>query len=249
MKLGENSTVGSGVSALLGLLIWVSAAVAQFSPPRIFQVVHTSNFGSQADSVLAKRLFYIDHGLEANIMEGDMLNVYRDLQVGAKAGRPVRLFIGTMVIVDAQSGLSVGRFLPNVAVLAQPQVRYKTALKGDIVMPRLSLNTSALFDPGKVDLKPGAAEEFKKVGEFVQNLSPSKVIVEGHTDADGDEKDNFRLSETRAQVVRQYLINTYQFITPTMIEARGFGEERPMVNNDTPENKALNRRIEIVIWE
>jgi outer membrane protein OmpA-like peptidoglycan-associated protein len=34
-----------------------------------------------------------------------------------------------------------------------------------------------------------------------------------------------------------------------MIEAKGFGEERPMVNNDTPENKTLNRRIEIIVWE
>jgi len=235
--------------ALLCLHLSAGAGLAQFSPPRIFQVVHTSDLGSQADSVLARRLYYIDHGLEANINEGDMLNVYRDLVVGARAGRPVRLFIGNMVIVDAQSGLSVGRFVPNLGVLSQPQVRYKTALKGDIVMPRLAISTGALFDPGKADLKPAAGEEFKKVGDFVQNLSPSKIVIEGHTDSDGDEKDNFRLSETRAQVVRQYLINTFKFITPGMVEARGFGEERPMVNNDTPENKSLNRRIEIVVWE
>lgn len=235
------------------LVLWVVAAAsgaeAQFSPPRIFQVVHTSNFGAEPDSVLARRLYYIDRGLETNINEGDVLNVYRDLQVGKAAGKPVRLFIGNMVIIDSQSGLSVGRFVPNAGVLAQPQVRYKTALKDDIVMPRLAISTSALFDAGKADLKPAAGEEFKKVGEFVQNLSPAKLVIEGHTDSDGDEKDNFKLSETRAQVVRQYLINTYKFITPTMVEARGFGEERPMVSNDTPENKALNRRIEIVIWE
>lgn len=243
----RSGTLWSAV--LFSIVLAANAAQGQFSPPRIFQVVHTTNLGSQADSVLARRLYYMDHGLEANISEGDILNVYRDLQVGTKAGRPVRLFIGNMVIVDSQSGLSVGRFLPNAAVLAQPQVRYKTALKGDIVMPRLAISTSALFDPGKADLKPGAAEEFKKVGDFVQNLSPSKIIIEGHTDSDGDEKDNFKLSETRAQVVRQYLINTYSFITPGMIDARGYGEERPMVNNDTPENKTLNRRIEIVVWE
>ena len=39
------------------------------------------------------------------------------------------------------------------------------------------------------------------------------------------------------------------FITPAMIEARGYGEERPMANNDTPENKALNRRIEVMVWQ
>jgi outer membrane protein OmpA-like peptidoglycan-associated protein len=234
---------------VLALLLTASAAVAQFNPPRIFQVIHPSDVGTLPDSLLDKRLYYIDAGLETNINEGDLLNVYRDLKVGAAAGRPVRLFIGTMVIVDAQNGLSVGRFVPNAAVLSQPQVRYKTALKGDIVMPRLAISTSALFDQGKADLKPGAGEEFKKVGDFVQNLAPSKIVIEGHTDSDGDEKENFRLSEQRAQVVRQYLINTFKFITPGMIEAKGFGEERPMVNNDTPENKTLNRRIEIIVWE
>lgn len=234
---------------LLFLLFACSGAGAQFNPPRIFQVVFAADVGNMPDSLLSKRLYYIDQGLEGNINEGDVLNVYRDMKVGAAAGHPVRLFIGNMVIVDAQSGLSVGRFIPNVGVFSGPQVRYKTALKGDIVMPRLAISTTALFDPGKADLKPGAGEEFKKVGDFVQNLSPSKIIIEGHTDADGDEKENFRLSEQRAQVVRQYLINAYKFITPGMIEAKGFGEERPLVNNDTPENKTINRRIEVVVWE
>lgn len=239
-----------GYGAILLLLLLVhSGAEAEFNPPRIFQVVYASDVGNTPDSLLNKRLYYMDQGLEGNINEGDILNVYRDMKVGAVAGHPVRLFIGNMVIVDTQSGLSVGRFVPNTGVLSEPQVKYKTALKGDIVMPRLAISTSALFDPGKSDLKPGAGEEFKKVADFVQNLSPSKIIIEGHTDADGDAKDNFRLSEQRAQVVRQYLINTYKFITPGMIEAKGFGEERPLVNNDTPENKTINRRIEVVIWE
>lgn len=236
-----------GVLLLLSLAC--AEAEAQFNPPRIFQVVFASDVGNMPDSLLSKRLYYIDQGLEGNINEGDMLNVYRDMKVGAATGHPMRLFIGNMVIVDSQSGLSVGRFIPNVGVLAEPQVRYKTALKGDIVMPRLAISTTALFDPGKADLKPGAGEEFKKVADFVQNLSPSKIVIEGHTDADGDAKENFKLSEQRAQVVRQYLINAYKFITPGMVEAKGFGEERPLVNNDTPENKTINRRIEVVVWE
>jgi outer membrane protein OmpA-like peptidoglycan-associated protein len=113
----------------------------------------------------------------------------------------------------------------------------------------LVINATALFDPGKTDLKPGVAEEFRKVGEFVENLAPARVVIEGHTDSDGEELDNQLLSERRAQTVRQYLIETYKFISPGMIQAKGLGESRPLVNNDTPENKALNRRIEIVVWE
>jgi len=75
------------------------------------------------------------------------------------------------------------------------------------------------------------------------------VIIEGHTDSDGDDKSNLQLSEDRAQAVRLFLVNTYDFISPGMVDAIGYGEERPIAPNDNPANKELNRRVEIVIWE
>ena len=52
-----------------------------------------------------------------------------------------------------------------------------------------------------------------------------------------------------AQNAKNYLVDQYDFITAQMIDARGFGEEQPLVRNDTPENKQLNRRIEVLVWE
>ncbi len=228
--------------------MWAYPAGAEFDPPRIVEVVHTLDSGFLSGGGTDRRC-YISQGTDGNVNQGDELNVYRELNVKTRNGRPVRVFIGTMQITESQKGLSIGRFIPNRDLGSMTQVRYKSALKHDIVMPKLVINATALFDPGKTDLKPGVAEEFRKVGEFVQNLAPSRLVIEGHTDADGDETDNQELSEMRAQVVRQYLINTYQFISPAMIQAKGLGEARPLVNNDTPENKALNRRIEIVVWE
>jgi outer membrane protein OmpA-like peptidoglycan-associated protein len=75
------------------------------------------------------------------------------------------------------------------------------------------------------------------------------LIVEGHTDSDGDDEANQALSELRAGMIKDYLINNYEEITPDMVDAQGYGKTRPIVTNDTPENKALNRRIEIVVWE
>ncbi len=46
-----------------------------------------------------------------------------------------------------------------------------------------------------------------------------------------------------------YLVNTYAFILPAMVEARGYGADRPIAPNDTPENKLLNRRIEVIVWD
>jgi len=221
---------------------------AEFDPPRILEVLNAPDLGVGKEGD-GERICYISQGVEGNVNQGEDLNVYRELKVKTRDGRQVRVFIGTMHITESQTGLSIGRFNPNRDLGYMTQVRYKTVLKHDIVMPKLVINATALFDPGKTDLKPGVAEEFRKVGEFVQNLAPSRLVIEGHTDADGDEADNQELSEMRAQTVRQYLINTYKFISPGMIQAKGFGEARPLVNNDTPENKALNRRIEIVVWE
>lgn len=50
-------------------------------------------------------------------------------------------------------------------------------------------------------------------------------------------------------MVRPFLIDTYEVIKPAMVEAKGYGEERPLVENTTKENKTLNRRIEVIVWE
>ncbi|RVC08076.1 OmpA family protein, partial [Mesorhizobium sp. M7A.F.Ca.AU.002.02.1.1] len=69
-----------------------------------------------------------------------------------------------------------------------------------------------------------------------------KVEVSGHTDSDGSPIENKRLSERRAQAVADAIVAAG--IPRTQIAATGYGEERPVADNDTPKNKALNRRIE-----
>lgn len=224
-------------------------AMAQFTPPRIVFKINTTDDGATGDSLLGLVRYYVNRGLETNINKGDVLNVYREKRLSRTQPRPLRLFIGTMVITNSQPGGSIGAFRPSEAALSHPLLRHRIAMKGDIVVPRLVIDSGVLFDAGQASLKPAAAQEFQKVADFVAMFSPSKLILEGHTDSDGDEDSNLALSLQRAEVVRQFLIDSYNTITPAMIEARGYGEERPVVNNDTPENKTLNRRIEVLVWE
>ena len=229
---------------VLMLLLGLSNPIeAKFDPPRITYVV---NPGS-ADN-LKQRTYYLDKGIESSINKEDVLNVYREKRPGRNIP-PIRLFIGTMEINGSQQGSSMGHFTPNPAALTNPIIRYKSAMKTDIVVPRLVIDSAVLFDPGKIALKANAAEEFKKVADFVNNFSPSKLVIEGHTDSDGDANANHQLSVARAETIRQYLIDAYDFITPAMVDAKGFGEERPVVPNSSPENKTLNRRIEVIVWE
>jgi hypothetical protein len=224
-------------------------AYGLFDPPRILVALKTVDGGDLPDSLAQKREYYISKGFESSINRGDVLNVYREKRLSSELNLTVRLYIGTMTIIDSQNGSSLGRFSANSYAISHPRIKYKTALKNDLVVPRLIIDSSVLFDPGKADLKPGVAEEFDKVAEFVKNFAPSKLVLEGHTDADGERESNQKLSEKRAKMVRQYLIDTYEFIKPSMIEAKGYGEERPLVDNTTKENKTLNRRIEVIVWE
>ena len=66
--------------------------------------------------------------------------------------------------------------------------KFKVPLKNDFVVPRLIIDSGVLFNPGDAALNLGAAAEFQKVANFIQNFSPGKIIIEGHTDSDGDEE-------------------------------------------------------------
>ena len=241
------------------LLVLASAALgqqpevhAEFDPPRIIHIVHAMDTGDLPDSVANKTSYYINKGVETKIERGEVLNVYREKKLDPSIPRPLRIFIGTMTITDSQPFSSIGRFAPNQAALSEPLVRHKSPLKGDIVVPRLIIDSEVLFGAGKASMKKGAAAEMQGVADFIKNFSPSKLIIEGHTDSDGDDGYNQRLSEERAKTVRNLLVNNalYQdFITEQMVVAVGYGEERPIAPNDSDMNKALNRRIEVIVWE
>ena len=238
------------LSVFLALHLSAPQGQAQFKPPRIVQIVHAD------PSIVAEgvpdRTYYMDRGVEANIKVGDALNVYREKEVrlGPGVTRSLRVFLGTMNIRASQDRLSVGDFSPDNAMETNPLLRFKTAMKGDTVIPKLKIDSSVLFAPGSADLANNVTAELDKVAKFVESFSPSKLVIEGHTDSDGDAASNQKLSQARANAIRAALITQYaEIFTAEMIQVEGHGETRPLVSNDTPENKALNRRIELVVWE
>ena len=94
--------------------------------------------------------------------------------------------------------------------------------------------------------------ELKKASDFVKKYRGAKVKLEGLTDSKGTEEYNQKLSERRAEAVRQYLI-TEGAVEKAMISTTGYGELRPIAPNktqdgkDNPVGRAENRRVEILI--
>lgn len=102
-----------------------------------------------------------------------------------------------------------------------------------------------LFDSGKKALKPEAAGTLKELATILGSLKGRRYQVVGHTDTDGPDDYNWRLSAGRAEAVSMFMLE--QGMPPQMLSFAAAGEYQPAVPNDSPENKALNRRIDIVL--
>ncbi|UCD17466.1 MAG: OmpA family protein [Candidatus Zixiibacteriota bacterium] len=108
---------------------------------------------------------------------------------------------------------------------------------------------SALFDEGKADLKLKAQETLDVVARHIRNLD-NHIRVEGHTDNKPINTirfpSNWELSSVRATEVLRYLSDNHR-LEPRRLSALGFGEYRPISPNNSDENRAKNRRVDIII--
>jgi outer membrane protein OmpA-like peptidoglycan-associated protein len=100
------------------------------------------------------------------------------------------------------------------------------------------------FDSGKAVINPESLSRLDVVVEYMTYKKSARIAISGHTDNLGNPKTNKKLSEKRAQACRDYLIS--KGIDGSRIEAAGYGDERPIASNDTPEGQQKNRRIEAI---
>ncbi len=103
-----------------------------------------------------------------------------------------------------------------------------------------------VFDNGKAELKTEMYGDLNKVANFLLDNPYVKLRIEGHTDSDGNADANLKLSQDRADAIKEYLVH-FGSIEETRIEAIGYGSSRPIVEELTDEDKKLNRRVEFNI--
>jgi outer membrane protein OmpA-like peptidoglycan-associated protein len=102
-----------------------------------------------------------------------------------------------------------------------------------------------LFDFNKYTLKPGAREKMAKVSGILLAYPGLKLQLEGHTDAIGSDDYNLKLSQQRADAVRDFLVE--QGVSLATISAVGLGKDSPVASNDTAAGRQQNRRVELVV--
>jgi outer membrane protein OmpA-like peptidoglycan-associated protein len=109
----------------------------------------------------------------------------------------------------------------------------------------VTLPGSIYFDVNKSDVKPAMRDRLSEIARALSTVPDRSILVEGHTDSDGRNEYNLKLSELRAQSVRSVLVGGG--VSPDRVETRGYGETRPIAPNATTAGKAQNRRVEIVL--
>lgn len=130
-------------------------------------------------------------------------------------------------------------------ILKKGGMEIRTDERGIIIQ----IANTTLFEEGSAEIKLEAEEVLNRVGELI-SLIPNQIKIEGHTDNSPVESkeypSNWELSVMRATNVLRYIDNRHGGISGRL-SASGYGMHRPIVPNTSPENKAKNRRVDIVV--
>lgn len=165
--------------------------------------------------------------------------------VGGKKGAAIGA--GAGLVAGGLSGAAIGKYMDKqeaemrqaladaeAASIQREQDVLTVSFKGDFV-----------FDFDSAILKPGAYDEINRVAEVLIKYPKTTISIEGHTDSKGTEEYNLDLSKKRAEAVKDALIG--KGLTPSRLKTIGFGESKPIADNDTAEGRQMNRRVRVVI--
>jgi outer membrane protein OmpA-like peptidoglycan-associated protein len=107
----------------------------------------------------------------------------------------------------------------------------------------LNMPGNVTFDVDRAEIRPDFYPVLNSVVLVVQEYNKTIIEISGHTDNTGSDSHNLELSNRRASAVGSYM--TAQQVMPQRVLTQGFGEQRPISSNDSPEGRQQNRRVEL----
>jgi flagellar motor protein MotB len=171
----------------------------------------------------------------------------RRVRIYHKGGKvidiPTNLYEGTKfsrLCFKLYRGASGSSYISNIKITtAAPDMRNKFLTEGKLV------TYGIYFDVNKDLVKPESYGTLKEIAAILNEVPDVKVKIVGHTDSDGSDEANLDLSKRRGASVKSELAKTFN-VKADRLEADGMGENQPVAPNDSPSNKALNRRVEFI---
>ncbi len=143
------------------------------------------------------------------------------------------------------TGATAGAFLERQAQELRAQLGEGIIIQntGDALIVRMPQDI--LFATDSATLAPSIYGDLRILASSLNQYSASRIEIQGHTDNTGTAAYNQELSERRAQAVTQVLIQNG--VSPARLRAAGYGESQPLASNLSPEGRAQNRRVQVVI--
>jgi OOP family OmpA-OmpF porin len=114
-----------------------------------------------------------------------------------------------------------------------------------VVAEPVTIELNVQFATGKSNIQAKYHNEIKKVADYMTKYPETKVAIQGHTDNVGKEAANVKLSQNRANSVKNYLVSKFK-INSSRMEATGYGPKKPIASNSTKEGRQKNRRVTAV---
>jgi outer membrane protein OmpA-like peptidoglycan-associated protein len=146
--------------------------------------------------------------------------------------------------IGGTAGAAIGHYMDRQAAEMAAQLdSANVARVGEGI--KVTFGSGVLFRTGSADLTAEARGNLVELAKILAKYPDTDVLVEGHTDSDGSEQFNQTLSERRANAVVTAL--TQNNVPTTRLRPVGYGETQPIVANDTPANKAANRRVDLIV--
>lgn len=142
--------------------------------------------------------------------------------------------------------VAVAEPTPPAAPKAPIKLQAPIKLKAKLVGNKIEITEKVMFDYNKATIKVESHSLLADVAKVISDHKQiQKIRVEGHTDADGQDAYNKKLSQQRADAVRAFLVKAG--IDGKVLESVGYGEEKPIADNESEEGKEKNRRVEFVV--
>jgi outer membrane protein OmpA-like peptidoglycan-associated protein len=181
--------------------------------------------------------------LDTKTKQGAVIGTLAGAATGAAVGGKDHRAGGALIgaAAGAVAGGLLGNYLDKQAQELGAIPGAEVTRKDDALL--VNMEGGILYDSNSALLSPGGADRIRSLARTVQDYPKERIIVKGHTDSQGDERANQRLSEDRADSVRNMLVA--EGVTPSRITAVGLGASLPLATNSTAEGRQQNRRVEI----
>ncbi len=163
--------------------------------------------------------------------------------IGAATGNTV---VGALIgaAVGGTAGAIIGNYMDRQAAELEADLEGATITRvGEGI--KITFDSGLLFEVNKSDVNAVSQHNLANLAVILNKYDDTNVLIEGHTDADGTEEYNQKLSERRAVAVRSFLAT--QSVYAARMTTMGYGESQPVADNDSAAGKAQNRRVEVGI--